>query len=263
VSRPYDVLMRRVGGALIVLLAAAVCAAAGYVIAHNDDVPDAGQTPSLPASITAVAQPSAVPSTPQSSAAGTSTSATTATSRPIVAFLGDDWTKGVGASKKSKRFSTQLSNRLHFVERNFGADGTGYAKSGPSDGPYVSRVKRVVDAHPAVVIVSGGRNDASDYPATAADAAKALFAELHRDLPNAKLIAIAPFWGDSDEPPELVAFAKAVQQAVTAVGGSYVDVPDPIHGHPEYMGNAADPNDKGYAAIAAALQPKLAALLGS
>jgi lysophospholipase L1-like esterase len=45
------------------------------------------------------------------------------------------------------------------------------------------------------------------------------------------------------------------------VGGTYLDIPDPIHGHPGFMADAADPNDRGYAAIAAALEPQLALLL--
>ena len=46
-----------------------------------------------------------------------------------------------------------------------------------------------------------------------------------------------------------------------AADGHYLAVPDPIHGHPQDMSDGADPDDAGYAAIAAALTPKIRAVL--
>lgn len=75
------------------------------------------------------------------------------------------------------------------------------------------------------------------------------------------LIAIAPMWGDSDLPPELVTLAHAVKTGVQAAGGTYLDVKDPLHGKPALMAGAVDPDDAGYAAISKAVEPKLAAVL--
>jgi lysophospholipase L1-like esterase len=179
----------------------------------------------------------------------------------VVAFLGDDWTAGTGASSHKHRFTTLVSHDLSVTERNFGADGTGYAKATSSDGDYTSRVADVVAAHPDVVVVSGGRNDATNLLATVASRARSVFDELHSKLPDATLVAVAPMWGDSAKPPEVVAIGQAVKGAVTAAGGKYLDIADPIRGHPGFMANAGDPDDNGYAAIAAALEPKLKALL--
>jgi lysophospholipase L1-like esterase len=68
-------------------------------------------------------------------------------------------------------------------------------------------------------------------------------------------------WGDSDEPAAVREIGNVVKDAVTAAGGRYLDLPDPIRGHPSFMADAADPDDAGYAAIAAALEPKLEPLL--
>lgn len=235
---------------LVSLCAIAALAVAGYVVSHGQRIPDAGQIPSLPASITSVPSTTPVAVT------------TTASDSPLVtAFLGDDWTLGTGASSKSKGFVPIVCKALNLVEHNFAADGTGYAKSSGSDGPYSSRLDAVVAAHPQVVIVSGGRNDVSDDPGTADDAAKALFKDLHQRLPDAKIIVIAPMWGDSGDPPELLAFAAKIKSAVLAVGGSYVVFRDPLYGHPSWMADAADPNDQGYAALASALVSRLGPLL--
>lgn len=182
---------------------------------------------------------------------------------PVIAFLGDDWTRGTGASANSKRFTTLLCEQLGARELNYGVDGTGYAKRGPDGGQYARRVTQLVADHPDVVVVSGGRNDSTDNPATARDEVAELFATLRAKLPDAVLVAVAPFWGDSDQPPEMVALGAAIEDGVTAAGGTYLDLEDPIHGHPGFMADLADPNDDGYAAIAAALAPELEPLLPS
>jgi lysophospholipase L1-like esterase len=229
-------------------------AAAVYVVRAN-------HAPSSSAAPPPAVQVTSSPATATGSLGVDATSATQAAGDPVIAFLGDDWTVGVGAGRRAERFSTLLCRQLPARERNFGVPGTGYAKTSDAGGAYQARVEAVVAAHPQVVVVSGGRNDRSDYPATAADAARRLFATLHTRLPDAVLVAVAPFWGDSDLPPEMVALGRAVEQGVTAAGGTYLDVPDPIHGHPTLMADDADPNAKGYAAIAAALEPQLAPLL--
>ena len=248
--------MQRLSSWLIALLALAVFAAAGYVITKNDPVPDAGAVLPVPGVSTGAS------TSPVGGSSNASSGSSSARGRQVVAFLGDDWTAGVGASGKTKRYTRLLATALDLTEKNFGADGTGYAKATGSAGAYDTRVDDVVAARPDVVVVGGGRNDTSDYLPTLRNRIKALFAELHDRLPKARLVAVAPMWGDSDTPAELGPVAAAVRQYVTAAGGSYLDVADPIHGHPEYMAGAADPNDKGYAAIAAALKPKLRPLLG-
>ncbi len=250
----YDRRVQRLATVALALLAALVLAAAGYVIAHGDDVPSGART----AATTRAASAGAGPTSARPSGAPASTNAGPA----VVAFLGDDWTSGVAASSTSKRFTARLAEGLGVRERNFGADHSGYAAGSGGNAEYAARVDDVVAAKPDVVVVSGGRNDVlQDEAARAADNARTLFATLHRRLPHASLVAVAPMWGDSEPPGELATLATAVRKAVTAAGGRYVDLPDPIRGRSEDMATDADPNDKGYAAVAAALEPKLRPLL--
>lgn len=246
--------MQRLSTWLIALLAIAVFAAAGYVIVKKDPVPDAGQVLPLQSPSTV----SGGPSGPSNAGSGS----TSSSPGGVIAFLGDDWTAGSGASAKSKRFSTLLAEQLGLTERNFGADGTGYAKATASAGTYDSRTDAVVKAGPRVVVVSGGRNDVADYLPTTQRHIRDLFTTLHAKLPNAVIIAVEPFWGDSDKPAELGPIATAVQQSVQAAGGHYLAVDDPIHNHPGFMADASDPNDKGNAAIAKALADPIRALVG-
>jgi lysophospholipase L1-like esterase len=244
---------------VLAVLAVAEIGAAGYVIDHNH-APKSSAAPRQ----RVVAQPSVqVTEASTSAALGIEGTSASQPAQPVIAFLGDDWTAGTGASAKAARFTTMVCAQVGAREKNFGVDGTGYAKSSAAGGPYESRIAAIVAADPQIVVVSGGRNDNVDSPETAAAHARALFETLHIKLPDALLVAVAPFWGDSDLPPSMVSLGNAVESGVTAAGGTYLDVPDPIHGHPSFMADLADPNDQGYAAIAAALAPELQPLLPS
>ena len=244
--------MRGIWTALVVSAAVAVFAVAGYVIVHQDAVPNSGQ-------VLGAASPVASASTSPSDSASATTSAS-ASQRAVVAFLGDDYTRGVGASSDARRFTTTVCAALQVVEANFGAADSGYAHLDAA-GDYASRVDQVVLAKPDVVVVSGGRNDVDDSLDTVATNASALFQTLHRLLPKAVLVAVAPWWGDSPPRQAVATIAVSIRQAAQAVGGTYLALPDPLLGHPNYMADQADPNDTGYAAIAAALGPMLRALL--
>jgi lysophospholipase L1-like esterase len=176
---------------------------------------------------------------------------------PIVAFLGDDWTSGTGASNRSKRFTTLVSTALHLRERNLGVAGSGYGKQGRSAGDYFSRIADVVAAGPAVVVVSGGRNDIGESVGFVRSHARRLFQVLRSRLPQTTVVALQPMWGASPPPPALRRVIHAVRKAASAAGVDYIGFPDPLRHHPELMADDAHPNDAGYAAIAAALEKHL------
>lgn len=232
-----------------------VFAAAVYVIGKKDPVPDAGTTPTLPGEHTASS------SSARGSSGGVPGSSVTLNRTAVVAFLGDDYTLGTGASGPGKGFTALLADSLAITDKNFGDNGAGYAKTGRDHKSFADQVGAIVAAKPDVIVVSGGRNDVVDDSNTLASAAKDLFSELHTKLPRAILVAVAPFWGDSDHPPAIRAISDSVKSAVESAGGIYLDLPDPLHNHPDFMADASDPNDAGYAAIATALQPELATLL--
>jgi acyl-CoA thioesterase I len=262
--------VKRAADIALAALGVLVIIAAVYVSTHNgpSDAADAGASANTHVPSNVARPPSSSrPGTKLSSSAssrtassGTVSSSSAGPGEKVVAFLGDEWTAGAGSSAKASRFASLLSGHLGFTQRNFGTDGAGY---GTASNGYDSAVAKVVAAHPDVVVVSGGRNDLSpahDLTAKAGEVDR-LFADLRAGLPNAQLIAVAPFWGDSDLPQALVTLGREVKEAVTAVHGTYLDIEDPIHGHPDFMADDVDPNDKGHAAIAAALQPKVEPLL--
>jgi acyl-CoA thioesterase I len=248
-SRPYYLSMRTIWRGVVVVAAVVVLGAAVYQVVHRDPVAHAGE-------IVGYSTPGGDLSTTVRSTTGRASHGV----KTVVAFLGDDYTAGIGASTATARFSTVLCAALHLNERNFGVPRSGYANAG-AGGDYSSRASDVVAARPDVVVVSGGRNDVFDDVDTVAANARDLFAELHSRLPRAVLIAVAPFWGDSAPRPPLAAVARSIRVAVLAVGGTYLGIHDPLRGHPEWMADDADPNNAGYRALAKAIKPRLAARL--
>jgi lysophospholipase L1-like esterase len=255
--------VRRLALALLLLLTCAVAAGVVYVIGHDPRIPNAGKTPgftpSLPTPTPSGLSPSRQQTSPSSTDPSSSTGSAQATTK--ITFLGDDYTVGRGAKSRSKSWTELLAKRLDVAVTAVGESDAGYAKKSPAGKTYSALVAQVAASAPDLVVVSGGRNDVGDDPNTLRSAAHGLFAKLHHKLPHARLIAIAPWWGDSPHPQALTAVDDAVRSGVRAAGGEYLDTSDPLTGHPAFMYDVADPNDKGYRAIAdsvaAAIQAQL------
>jgi len=256
--------VNRVWTALLIALTVAVFGGVVYLLGHDSKVPEAGQTPGYsPTTGAVITPPPTTPATSTDASTSGVAATTSSTSAPstLIAFLGDDYTHGVGSSASSKTFPALIASNLKVKQEHFYVDNAGYAKSGSDGKSYADLVDAVIAAHPDIVVVSGGRNDRADDLGTFTSKAKSLFAALKAGLPDAKIVAVAPWWGDSTHPSVLDSIGSAIKDGVTAAGGTYLDIDDPLVGHSDWMANAADPNDKGYQAIAESLEPKLQPLL--
>jgi acyl-CoA thioesterase I len=180
-----------------------------------------------------------------------------------VAFIGDSYSAGTGAAK-DQGFVSVLSRQLSLAPSNFAQGGTGYIKRIDAKGEgacgrdvclnYGEMADKVILDAPAAVVVSGGRNDPADLAAFDA-AAHALFAELRAGMPNAKLIATSPVWGADGPPPQGDAMRESVRAAVTAAGGTFVDLGQPFEGRPDLITkDNVHPNDAGHKVLADAVQ---------
>lgn len=190
-------------------------------------------------------------------------SSTQADEQVEAAFIGDSYTAGAGATEDAKRWSTLVAEAQGWEETNLAFGGTGYATAvdgetamdacGADYCPsYAEVIPKVAEASPEVVVVSGGRNDVGrgiDY-----ESISAFYRDLRSALPDAQIVAVSPVWDAREAPAELSAIADAVSEAVTAVGGTYVDVGQPFAGKPEVItDDNVHPNDDGYQLLATAV----------
>jgi lysophospholipase L1-like esterase len=185
-----------------------------------------------------------------------------------VAFLGDSYAAGAGATEAGKRFSALVSANFNWREENFARAGTGYITSVTPNAQatcglaycatILEKTVDVIAAHPDIVIVSGGRFDVGQTSVSVTDAARQTFAQLRAGLPDAQIFAVSPLWDDALTPAPLLIIGTEVKDAVTAAKGTYLDVGQPLLRAPKLVaGDGINANDAGQAAIAAALTQAL------
>ena len=198
---------------------------------------------------------------PAATAAVTPTVTEPPAPKPIVAFIGDSYSAGTGATLTENRWTSVLSGDRGWTESNFARGGTGYVTAVGRNAQaacgldycesYLEMVPQIIAAKPDVVIVSGGSNDRGLSRAVAANV-ESVFAELRKGLPDAEIIAINPIWVDGERPAGAGVFGQAVADAATAAGCKSVDIGQPYLGRPDLIADdAVHPNDAGHAELAA------------
>ena len=121
--------------------------------------------------------------------------------RNIAVFVGDSYVGGASlGADQDKRFSTVLSARMGWVEKNFAVGGMGYIYGETTFEDQIDNA--VADTsydHENVryVIIGGGRNDGGAYPymdATLTAAVQSAITAAKTGFPNATIIVIPMMW---------------------------------------------------------------------
>lgn len=181
-----------------------------------------------------------------------------------VAFYGDSYTRGSGASAEKLRWSTVLSEQHGWSEFNPSVSGLGFMRNrilfGEGDLPSL-----IIADDPDVVIVTMGLNDNFTYDVYSAQLPHQIASDLDRlstQLPDARLIVVEPFWYKEERPASVDVIIAWVRDAARAAGADYIpDASNWLAGHPEWMSSDnLHPNDAGHDAIAAQLNRALGSL---
>ncbi|WP_438354046.1 SGNH/GDSL hydrolase family protein [Microbacterium sp. CJ88] len=167
---------------------------------------------------------------------------------PIVAFYGDSYTLGTGASDPSKRWSTRISAERGWREVNPSVNGLGFVnhRDARHDLP-----GEVIAAHPDIVFVTMGLNDAFSYDRAADEIHQQIGADLtrlHDALPDARFIVVEPFWYTAVRPPALEQIIAWVREGAASIGADYIPGASSwIQGRDgEMASDGLHPNDSGY-----------------
>jgi acyl-CoA thioesterase-1 len=239
----------RIAGLAIVTLLIAV-AGLGWFAADRLTALRATGAPAAGAG--AVADPATLDPVP---AVASDTGGGTAATRMLV--IGDSYTSGEVLEDPADRFSTLIADRLGWNEENVALGGTGYVTEMPvGDGvrpTYQEVLDDLPDADYDVVLVTGGGNDVPAWAEQGdrADAVTAFYRDLRDRWPHAAVYAVSPFWNAAEPPEELVMIGDDVHDAVDRIGGHYLDVGEPMTGHPEWILPDGDhPNPAGNEIIA-------------
>lgn len=183
---------------------------------------------------------------------------TPAPTAPKAAFIGDSYTAGSGANTKFNRWSSLLSEERGWIELNYGIGGTNYATgSRERNGrPFHDRLTDLVISQPDIVIVSSAGLSLSERQELGI---KQTFQTLRSELPDARIIAVSPFYWREELPLRHIKFGEQIRDAVQDAGGEYLDIGHPLGAdYPALI--AADgnhPNDAGYEMIAKRVSAEL------
>lgn len=182
---------------------------------------------------------------------------------PIVAFYGDSYTRGTGASSPERRWSTIICDDRGWYEFNPSVDGLGYVTNrGLAPGGDLVDLIIEHDPAPDIVIVTMGLNDTFSMETSADEIRNAISDDLRRfraELPDARLIVVEPFWHQDERPESLERLIGWVEDAAAEVGADHIaGASHWIEGHPEWMADdVIHPNDDGYAEIARRMDAEL------
>ena len=183
---------------------------------------------------------------------------------PTVAFYGDSYTLGTGASDPARRWSTIVSAQRGWNEVNPSVNGLGFVNNRDAlPGPDL--VDQVISAEPDIAMVTMGLNDNFSMPDRADDIRSAITDDLTRlasSLPDARVIVVEPFWYTDERPASVERIIGWVRDAAAKVGADYIPGASHwIEGHPDWMAyDGLHPNDEGYAAMAERMDAELTKL---
>lgn len=183
-----------------------------------------------------------------------------ATPHVRVVTVGDSLMAGYGLSR-SKAWPELLAKEDHFSLVNLACGGMGFVVAGDCGTPYSGLVPAVIALDPELVIIQSSSNDFGEDPDIIDQDTLATLEQLRAALPDVPIVTLSTIWNDESELPDEVAITSdALASASTEIGGTYLDVGQPLAGHPEWMQfDDVHPTAEGQRAIAAAIGAVLAA----
>lgn len=203
------------------------------------------------------------------SAAPAPDASASAGSGPIVAFYGDSYTLGTGASDPSLRWSTIISEERGWREFNPSVNGLGFVNHrenfGEDDLPAL-----VIAQKPDIVFVTMGLNDTFSFDRRAdliRDTISGDLTRIREALPSARIVVVEPFWYTEQRPASLEQIIVWVEDAAAEIGADWIPGAsrwlDGHHAGSEDSWMASDglhPSDVGYAHMAEQMDAALTRL---
>jgi lysophospholipase L1-like esterase len=139
-------------------------------------------------------------------------------------FLGDSYTTGLnGAGMGRRGWPAIVGRTLGWRTVNLAVAGTGFMNPGWTNQPVGTRVAAAIRQKPDVVVIASGHNDWHWSAATTARAADAVLDRLHRALPDAVLVIVAPIWSNGTPPARCLDLRDHLRRTARSLHAIFVD----------------------------------------
>ena len=208
------------------------------------------------ADITATPSPSGfLSATPITSAAAAAPGVAPAPTRVVA--IGDSIMKGFGLSP-ADAWPELISATNGWSLDTLACDGAGFVQSGSSfecGDTFVDVSRSAATLAPDLIIIEGSSNDFGQSNSELLSATISALTILRTQFPNAEILGLSTVWSETTPPAQLADINSQVQEAVEEVGGHYLDIGQPLSGHPELMqADDVHPTVAGQAVLAVAIQ---------
>lgn len=211
-------------------IAALLCAVA-LVLVGCTASPDAS-APQPDSASSSAPSPSPAPSaTPEGTGSADSAGASRgAGESATVVTIGDSIMAGFGLDP-SAAWPELLGRQRDVSVVNLGCSGGGFLAIGECGTDFAGLVDQAAALHPAVILIQSSDNDdGQDADALRAATTQTLDA-LHAAAPGAVIVGLNTLWDQPSEQPRTIEDSTtALRDAVSAVGGTFLDVGQPLSG---------------------------------
>ncbi|WIB01224.1 SGNH/GDSL hydrolase family protein [Curtobacterium sp. MCBA15_012] len=176
-----------------------------------------------------------------------------------VVVIGDSIMAGYGLDDAADAWPAVLGQQTGAQVANDSCSGAGFVSVGDCGTDFAGLVPRAVTAKPELVVVQSSDNDFDSDPTTVAQATQQTVAQIHQAMPGATIVGLSTLWDQpGDVPAEVAQTSSALQQAVTSVGGTFIDVGQPLAGHADWLqADSEHPTVAGQQVLAATFRADL------
>jgi lysophospholipase L1-like esterase len=172
---------------------------------------------------------------------------------PVVVAIGDSIMNGHNVDS-SHAWPQLIGAATNWQLTDLAADGSGFVAVGDDGGTFQDQAIKAAKLDPSIVIIAASSNDLEEDPDEVARQTMKTMRYLRDKLPDARIFALNAFWGDTTPPDELNDLDSDILRASEDTDADYLDIGQPLAGHPELMQvDDIHPAAKGLTVIAAAV----------
>ncbi|WP_426520747.1 SGNH/GDSL hydrolase family protein [Diaminobutyricibacter sp. McL0618] len=167
-----------------------------------------------------------------------------------VVAIGDSIEHGRGVLP-AQAWPEQVAASRKWALDDLAINGSGFVKAGAGGYTYSAQIEIAIKLDPRIVLISATRNDLLINEQALRTKTVQLLDHLRAALPHATIVGTSAVWGDTPVPARLTADNALTRQAVTDVGGTYIDLGIPLAGHPALLQpDHVHPNAAGQTVVA-------------